>query len=165
MKVKEIILLAMLASILLISKEILAFLPNIELVSFLLILYTLALGWRLALLIAVVFSSLEIIIYGMGLWTVMYIILWPMLCLLTWLYRKWLINENRLALFSGLFGFFFGLFYEIPYFIVDFNLGFSVYLKGLPFDLVHGIGNYLVMLVLYQPLYCRFLKLIDRFQK
>ena len=72
MKIKDDVLIALLAGILVISKEILAFLPNVEIVSFLLIIYTCCLNFKRAILIALVFSLLEILLYGLGMWTIMW---------------------------------------------------------------------------------------------
>ena len=165
MKIKDDVLIALLAGILVISKEILAFLPNVEIVSFLLIIYTCCLNFKRAILIALVFSLLEILLYGLGMWTIMYMVLWPLLCFLTHLLSPYLTTELRLAIFSGTFGLSFGLLYETPYFLVDFNLGLGVWLQGLPFDFIHGIGNYLIMLILYEPIYTSFESLVLRFEK
>lgn len=66
------VLCAMLACLLVISKEILAFLPNIELVSFFIIIYALFLPWRMMLMIVFLFSTLQMLLYGIGMWTPMY---------------------------------------------------------------------------------------------
>lgn len=150
-KTKEWVLIALLASILTISKEILAFLPNIELVSFLLIVYTLNFPTKMVYMIAIIFCFIQIVLYGIGLWTPMYFILWPLLVLLTKLFKNHLKTESQLAIFSALFGFSFGFMTSIPYFMIDLNMGWAGFLRGIPFDLIHCIGNYLVMLVLYQP--------------
>jgi len=164
LSLKDSILAAILASILVISKEILAFLPNIELVSFLLIIYTLTLGLKISAFSALLFAFLQMLLYGIGLWTPMYFIVWPLLAGMTQLLRKYLTTEFRLALFSGAFGLVFGFLFSLPYFIVDSQAGIAYFLKGIPFDLIHGIGNYLVMLVLYQPVIRIFKNLTDRYR-
>ena len=73
----------MLACLLVISKEILAFLPNIELVSFFIIIYALFLPWRMMLMIVFLFSTLQMLLYGIGMWTPMYYIVFSGLALLT----------------------------------------------------------------------------------
>lgn len=162
MKVKTLVVIALLAGLVFVAKESLAFLPNIELVSFLFIVITLTLGVRKSVLTAWIFAALEVIVYGLGVWTIMYLWLWPLLCLLCGWFKKWLTDEHRLALFSGLFGLSFGLLYELPYFVIDFRLGLAAYLQGLPFDLLHAISNYIVMLMLYQPVYPKLRRVILR---
>jgi len=150
-KTRTWVLIALLASILTISKEILVFLPNIEIVSFLLIVYTHSLPTSMVYMIALIFCFIQIMLYGIGLWTPMYFILWPLLILLTKLLKNNLKTESQLAVFNALFGLCFGFMTSIPYFIIDFKMGWAGFLRGIPFDLIHCIGNYLVMLVLYQP--------------
>lgn len=162
-RLKSTVLCAMLAGLLVISKEILSFLPNIELVSFLLIIYTLTLGVKLTIFTAIIFASVQMLLYGIGIWTPMYFIVWPLLVLFTQLLRKWLTTEFHLAIFSGLFGLIFGLLFSVPYFLIDWHTGLSYFLKGIPFDLIHSIGNYLVMLVLYQPVYRAFSRMAKRY--
>lgn len=160
---KESVLAAILASILVISKEILAFLPNIELVSFLIIVYTMVLGPQISTFSALLFAFLQTVLYGLGLWTPMYFIVWPMLAGLTHLLKKYLTTEIRLALLSGAFGFIFGFLFSLPYFMIGFQTGLAYFLKGIPFDLIHGIGNYLVMLVLYEPVSSVIIKAAARY--
>lgn len=140
----------MCAAILVVSKEFLAFLPNIELVSFLLIVY--ALHFRLVgvIGIAFLFSSIQTMLYGIGIWTPMYFIVWTFLGVITYYIKSFLNNENRCSLYSGGFGLIFGFLFSIPYFIVSSRLGWIYFLKGIPFDLIHAIANYLIMLVLFQ---------------
>ncbi len=145
------VLCAMLACLLVISKEILAFLPNIELVSFFIIIYALFLPWRMMLMIVFLFSTLQMLLYGIGMWTPMYYIVFSGLALLTIWLRFWLTNEYRLALFSGMFGLVFGFLFALPYFLLSWHLGWAYFLNGLLFDVVHAVGNYILMLVLANP--------------
>ena len=57
------------------------------------------------------------------------------------------------ALISGFYGLAFGALCEIPWLVtVGFRVAFTAWVAGIPFDLVHGISNFLIALVL-QPLY------------
>lgn len=64
------------------AKLSLSFIPNVELVTFLLILYTLAFGKKV-LYAAFAFVGVECLIWGMGIWVIMYLYIWPLLCVLT----------------------------------------------------------------------------------
>lgn len=148
---KKVILYAMLACILVISKEMLAFLPNIELVSFLIIMYGLFFSSRAILYIVFLFSTIQMLLYGVGMWTPMYYIVFSALGLLTISLRRWLSNDYRLALFSGLFGLVFGFLFSLPYFLISWHFGWVYFLNGLFFDVIHAIGNYIFMLLLASP--------------
>lgn len=140
---------ALCAAILIVSKEMLAFLPNVELVSFLIILFALYFSLRGTLFIVIVFCVIQMALYGVGMWTPMYFIVWPLLAVFSNRLRKRLNDYHRCALFSGAFGLVFGFLFALPYFAISFNMGWIYFLKGIPFDLVHGIANYAIMAILF----------------
>ena len=143
---------ALCAAILVVSKEVLAFLPNVELVSFLIILYALSFSLKGSIFITMVFCMLQMALYGVGLWTPMYFIVWPLLAILSNRFRPILTNYHRCALFSGFFGLIFGFLFSLPYFAVSLQMGWIYFLKGIPFDLVHGIANYIIMALLFDKM-------------
>ena len=58
-----------------------------------------------------------------------------------------------MAMISGIFGLLFGFLCAIPYLFVSGLAGaFAYWIAGIPFDLIHGIGNFVIMLVLYYPI-------------
>lgn len=97
-------------------KIFLSFLPNVELVTLLIILYTLFLGKK-TFAAVFAFVGVECLVWGMGIWTLMYLYIWPLLVLLTLFLRKqksvWVFST-----LSGLFGLFFGALCSIPYFFI-----------------------------------------------
>lgn len=108
MPVKKLTRIAFLAALLYVSKAVLEFLPNVELVSLFIILYTLVFG-KETLLAVLVFNLFEVIQWGFGLWTISYLYTWPLLCLLTLGVKRWFHEEFILwAIFSGCFGLVFG---------------------------------------------------------
>ena len=68
----------MLTALLLVSQVALAFLPNIEVVSLLIIIYTLFFK-RKTLYIIYLFALLEGLLYGFGTWWIMYLYVWTIL--------------------------------------------------------------------------------------
>jgi energy-coupling factor transport system substrate-specific component len=77
--VKDVVVIAFLSAVLTAGKLALSGIPNIEIVSFLIILYTARLGWAKTLLITVVFATTEVMIWGFGIWTFGYYLFWPLL--------------------------------------------------------------------------------------
>lgn len=143
---------AMMGTVMVASKEALAYLPNVELVSLLTILFTLVFRrWVVGAL--GVFLLLECLLYGgFSLWTVMYLYVWPLLALLTWLFR-WMKRAWQWALLSGLFGLAFGTLCSLVYLPVGGIPMMAAWIvSGLSFDAVHGVGNFLLALLLYHPL-------------
>lgn len=133
-------------------------LPNIELTSFLIILFTLRFG-HLALYTIPAFILIEGMLYGFGLWWIMYLYAWPLLALVTHLLRR-ADSAFFWAVVSGVFGLLFGLLCAIPYFFIGAAGGglasglrqmFAWWVAGIPYDIVHGVSNFALMLVLYRP--------------
>lgn len=132
--------------------------PNIEMTSFWIIMFTIFLG-RKILFVIPAFILIEGCMFGFGIWWVMYLYAWPLLALLAWIFRR---QENVLfwAVLSGAFGLFFGALCAIPYVVngsfsggirSGLYAGFTWWVAGIPYDLLHCVGNFVLMLVLYRP--------------
>ena len=170
MAVQDIALIGVMVAVIEVSKAALAFLPNIELTSFWMILFTLFFGWRI-LLVVPAFILMEGVIYGFGLWWVMYLYAWPLLALLAWLFRK---QESVWfwSILSAAFGLMFGFLCAIPYVVIGaadgggliggLTAGFSWWVAGIPWDITHGVGNFVLMLTLYRPV-CAAMKRLSFF--
>ena len=157
--IKEITLIGMMVAVIEVCKVALAGIPNIELTSFWMIMFTLFFGVRVVFVVPV-FILIEGAMYGVHLWWIMYLYAWPLLALLTWVFRKqksvwfW-------SILSGLFGLMFGFLCSFPYVVIGtvnggirngLYAGFAYWIAGIPFDITHCIGNFVLMLVLYQPI-------------
>lgn len=153
MPVRKITRIALLSAILYVSKVALEFLPNVELVSLLTVLYTLVFG-KEAFLIVTVFNLFELIQWGFGTWWVSYLYVWPLLVLITLLLKK-IIKEEFLiwSVVSGLFGLIFGSLFAIVYLPVNPAYALAYWISGLPWDVWHGVCNFVLMLVIGKPLY------------
>ena len=144
-------LMAMIGTVMVVSKEALAFLPNVELVSLLTILFTLVFR-RKAIGGLAVFLLLEGVLYGFGLWWLMYLYVWPILAGLTWLFR-WMKHAWQWAILSGLYGLAFGTLCSLVYLPMGgVSMVIAWIISGFTFDLIHAGGNFLLALLLYIPL-------------
>ncbi len=153
MPIRKLTRIALLSAILYVSKVALEFLPNVELVSFLTIIYTLVFGWE-AMLIVTVFNMFELIQWGFGTWWVSYLYTWPLLVFVTMLLKKLLKEEFLLwSMVAGGFGLLFGSLFAIIYIPVDPSYALAYWISGLPWDVVHCIANFIIMLILGKPLY------------
>lgn len=152
--VHEMIILAILADIIFVSKYALASIPNVELVTFFIILFTLLFG-KHVMYAVIVYVFLEICTYGLGFWVVGYIILWPGLVVVTFLLRTPLEKSNsKRAILAGIFGFGFDLVYAVIIgMLTGLKSGVTYFISGLGFSTVHMISNYLVMQILGNKMY------------
>jgi len=142
---------ALMVAIIEVSKVALAQIPNVELTSFWVIMFTLYFGTRIFYVIPV-FILIEGMMYGFNLWWIMYLYAWAMLALVVLLLRK-MNTAWDWSFVSGLFGLCFGFLCAIPYIFTSGIAGaFAWWVAGIPWDLVHGIANFIIMLVLYKPM-------------
>ena len=142
---------AMLSAILLIVQVALAFLPNIELISLLIILYSLQLGKKVFPVIYV-FVLLEGFLYGFDIWWFSYLYVWSLLALFALLCKKQT-SVWFWSIFSGFFGLFFGALCSLPYFAIGgVSAAVAYWTAGLGFDLIHCVGNVTVCFALFRPL-------------
>lgn len=150
-KTRGLVTAAFLAAVLTASKYALDFLPNIELVSLLIILYTLEypkLVFPAVYTYLLVYGALN----GFGLWWFPQLYIWAILIVLARLARQ---NRSVLlwALFSGIFGLCYGALYAVAHALAAGPAGGAAYwIAGIPFDLLHGAGNFIAALLLFRPL-------------
>ena len=149
--VLRLVLSGLMGALLVVSKQAMSGLPNIEPVTLLIILFALELPKETPGAITV-FLVLQGVLYGFGLWWAMYLYVWYLLAFLARLLRR-MDNALGWAIFSGLYGLAFGglcaavyLFAKTPAFAL------SWWLSGLSYDAMHGVGNFVIMLLLYRPL-------------
>ncbi|MBQ1901141.1 MAG: hypothetical protein II169_01160 [Lachnospiraceae bacterium] len=125
--------------------------PNVEVVTLLFIVFTASFGLK-TILVSFAFTGLETIWWGINTWNVMYLYIWPLLIVYVYLTRKhasvWFYSIS-----SCIFGLFFGALCSIPYFFIGGpHMMFTWWIAGIPYDILHGISNFAVCLVLYKPL-------------
>ncbi|WP_124065625.1 hypothetical protein [Clostridium sp. E02] len=145
---------ALLSAILFISQLGLSWLPNIELVSLFLILYTLVFE-KHVWMILYVFVVMEGFIWGIGLWWFPYLYVWAILpACVKFLFKNRKPSAYLAATVSGIFGMLFGFFCSLTYILTGgLPAAFIWWTAGIPFDIVHGISNFILTLILFHPLY------------
>ena len=120
-------------------------------VTLLLLLATAVYGAK-ALYPAFGFALLEIALYGAGLWNLMYLYVWPIVVLAALPFRR---SESRAfwAAIAGLHGLCFGALCAIPYFFIGgWQMAFSWWVSGIPYDVIHCVSNTVLVFVLFPPL-------------
>lgn len=149
--IRRLCLLALMAALMVASQIAMAALPNIHIVALLIIVTTLAFGWS-ALFSVAVFVLLEGVVFGFGIWWVSYIYAWPVLVFVIMLLRE---NTSPLiwAIVAGAHGLLFGAMCAVPYlFVGGWEMAASYWVAGIPFDLAHCAGNFVLTLILVSPL-------------
>jgi len=153
MKAKDIALIGLLSASITTGKLILSFIPNVEIISLLFIVYTVTFGLNRSILVSIIFTTTEIFIYGFSTWFLVYYLIWPMLIIITQLIKKFVKNEYGYATFAGLFGLSFGFFFAIvESFFYGYAYGLTYWVSGIPFDILHGVSNFIIVLLLFNPI-------------
>ncbi|MEG0770268.1 MAG: hypothetical protein RR436_00080 [Clostridia bacterium] len=154
MKIREIALVAVFSAILFAGKEVLAFLPNVEIVTLFLIVIAACYKFRISISVCVIFSFLQLLIYGFNDWFFGYLIVFPIIVIIATLVSKKTTNELTFAIIAGIYGFLFDVpFAIIKGFLFGANYMVTYFVAGLLFDIVHGVANFIIVLFLFKPLY------------
>ena len=98
----RLVLSGLMGALLVVSKQAMSGLPNIEPVTLFVILFALELPRETPGAVTV-FILLQGVLYGFGLWWAMYLYVWYLLALLAWLLRR-MDNALGWAVFSGIYG-------------------------------------------------------------
>ena len=150
-RIRQLALFAILGALTFGAKFAMSGLPNIEPVSLMVMLFGAVFGTQAVYPIGV-YIAMEFLVYGPGLWNLCYLYIWFVLAAAAYLLRK---MESALgwAVLSGGFGLAFGLLCA-P---VDMVAGGAAYalgkvITGIPFDIAHCVGNFIIALTLFCPL-------------
>ena len=139
-------------------------LPNIEPVSLLVILFAVVFGKK-AFFPIYVYIFMEFALYGIHLWSINYLYIWAILALVALSCRK-LTHPLAWALISGLFGLFFGaLCAPVDIAVGGLSYALAKWVNGIPFDLLHCAGNFVIALMLFVPLRKLLTQLYTQMQK
>jgi len=149
------ILFAMFGAMMFISKIIMEFLPNVHLIGMMIV--TLTLVYRVKALIPIyIFVGVTGLFY-FGVWWFPYLYIWAIL----WAMSMFLPSPKRIsrrwgmllyASVCALHGFFYGALYA-PVQALMYGMGWqgmiAWIIAGIPFDIIHGISNFAVGLLIY----------------
>ena len=162
--VRQVILFGILGALTFALKLGMAALPNIEPVSLLIMVFATVFGLK-ALYPVYIYVAMEVLYFGLGTWNICYLYVWPTLAVVAWLLRN---MKGRLgwAMVSGVFGMAFGALCGIAdIFIGGLTFAVTKWASGIPFDLAHCFGNFVIALVLFEPLRSLVTKLYARMGK
>ena len=150
---KELAVFALLGTVMFVSKLLMEFLPNIHLLAVLTIAYTAVYRVK-ALLPIYVYVFLNGLIAGFNIWWVPYLYIWTLLWGAVMLIPKNLPKKVTYIIYTilcVLHGLTFGLAYspsQALFFGLNFKQTLSWVIAGLPFDLVHAVGNGVLSLLI-----------------
>ena len=145
------VLFAILGAMTFSAKYVMSFLPNIEPVSLMVMLFAVVFGWKWVYPVYL-YVVMEILYFGLGTWNICYFYVWPVLVVMGIFMRK-MQSALSWAMLSGTFGLAFGALCGIvDVFIGGFSYAVTKWVSGIPFDIAHCAGNFVIALLLFKPL-------------
>lgn len=156
-KIFNILVFTLLGTLLYTLKLVMEPLPNIHLTSMLIIVFTIVFGVKalFPIYVFVAISGVQAVVSGTMLWWPAYTYIWLFPFLLTLLVPKKLNKKILIPIYMvicGLHGFLFGALYapmQALIFGMNFKATVSWIITGLPFDVVHGISNFIAGSLIY----------------
>ena len=145
------VLFAVLGALTFAAKYVMSFLPNIEPVSLMVMLFAVVFGGKWVYPVYL-YVAMEILFYGISLWNINYLYIWAVLAVAAYFLRN-VRHPLAWALLSGAFGLLFGALCGIvDVFIGGFGYAAAKWVSGIPFDILHCAGNFVIALLLFVPL-------------
>lgn len=161
---KDIVLVALMAAVLFASKQALAFLPNVEAVTFLIILFTAVFGFKRGFAAVLIFVLIDNLLWGFGYYSVSHFIQFPGIAALTALVsRKGIKNEYVYTAVAFVMVVFFGIHSTLLDCAVLGGPFWARYAAGFLFYAAEILSACLLTLFAFKPLYKVLKAQADRF--
>jgi energy-coupling factor transport system substrate-specific component len=154
MSVKRLVRIAMLGASLYVAQLALAVLPNVEIVSLLIVIFTLLFG-RDAVHISLVYVMFTGFHWGFGLWWATYLFVWPLFSLTVGKLAG-MVGDNwhTWAFVLAVFGLAFGALFAVPYiFVVSPKYALTYWIAGIPWDVTHCVANFVLASIVGKRLF------------
>ena len=157
LKLKEAVIFGMLGAVMYASKLIMEVLPNIHLIGVFIVAITVVYRKK-ALYTIYIFVFLTGLLNGFNMWWIPYLYIWTVLWGATMLLPKNLPQKATpiiYAIVCSLHGFLYGVIYapaQALMFGLDFKGMVAWIVAGLPYDLIHGVSNFISGLILIVPI-------------
>ena len=157
LKLKETVIFGMLGAVMYASKIIMDVFPNIHLIGVFIVAITVVYRKK-ALYPIYIFVFLTGLLGGFNMWWIPYLYIWAVLWGATMLLPKKLPPKAApiiYAIVCSLHGFLYGVLYapaQALIFGLDFKGMVAWIAAGLPYDLIHGVSNFISGLILIVPI-------------
>lgn len=152
LSLRQVALFGMLGALTFGAKVAMSGLANIEPVSLMVMLFAVVFGWK-GLYPVYLYVLMEVMLYGVNFWNINYLYVWAVLFVAAYGMQR-LKNPLWWALLAGVFGMAFGLLCSPVYMVAMGSVSYGIrwWIAGLPFDVPHAIGNFVIALLLFAPL-------------
>lgn len=141
------------------GRIVLSSIPGVQPTTVIVIVTTMALGFKNGLLVVIVSTFLSNLVLGHGPWTLFQLFAWTIVACASYLYNRSAFSKNIIvgSVFAGLMGILYGMAVSLNGLLFT-NRIIAYYLAGLSHDLSHAVGNIIIYVVMGD----RLLKLLKK---
>ncbi len=152
---KNIAVTAVIAAILIISKFVLHLVPNVEVITPLIIIFTCSMGFKRTFFAVLVFCTADNFLYSFFyIVTIQYFIHWTLLCALAHISKKYLKGGSLLMAMLGLFSaLLFWVETPLLHSVLQFTQFKEMLIAGIFFMIPMAAGGFIFTFVAFKPLY------------
>lgn len=150
---------ALLSAASVVGRIALSSIPGFQPTTVIVIVTTMALGFKNGLLVVIVSTFLSNLVLGHGIWTFFQLFAWMVVACFSYLYGRSRWNKNIItgSVFAGAMGILYGAVVSLNGLLFT-NRIIVYYLTGLPHDLSPSVGNIIIYFVMGE----RLLKLLKK---
>ncbi|MDR1905656.1 MAG: hypothetical protein LBQ27_01905 [Clostridiales bacterium] len=153
---KKIVFTAVLAASLTAGKFILSHIPNVEVITFFIVMYSVVFGIGVSLPAVLIFCAVEGFLYGLQYYLVTYFVYWPLLALFAYLISKKTQKFWIFSIYAVMMTIFFGLlstFIDTLFLTNGFSTRFFVirYFNGIIFYITQIVCNAVLFPTAFDP--------------
>ena len=152
-RVENLVLIAILVAISVMGTIPTAAIPGVQAASFIIIMTGIIFGRETGFITGVLTALVMDMFLGLGYWTVFQMIGWGLMGLTAGIFSSRLENIYLRGAFGFIWGFFYGWITDISMLAflntVNLNSVLGVFAVSAPFDLIHGITNLILLVLLY----------------
>ncbi|MAK05097.1 MAG: hypothetical protein CMA03_04335 [Euryarchaeota archaeon] len=147
------VILGLLAIIGITGRILMSPIPNVQPVTVIVLLAGIRMGAKESIFLASIIALFSNLILGNGIWTIYQAAAWSMIGCLGALFSNKLDTSMKLILFAGISGVLFNWFVSLSILhSVGFDMLIPYLIVGIPYDLLHVVGNITFIIWLSNPL-------------
>ncbi|MGB4985803.1 MAG: cytochrome B [Erysipelotrichaceae bacterium] len=151
MKVKEIVLIALLSALEFVIFSSFSYVLYLELITFVIVVIALNFSLRVSILSSLVFALINILfVQGIQFWSAGYLVIYPTYSLIVGLNKKYLTSSLVVSVICGFLSFLTGQLLQIPFMLLSSHITFLYIILGLKTSLIQGIISGISCFILFK---------------
>lgn len=160
MSVRQLTHVAFMAAIMACVFQLCANILYLEMITFTIVLFSCVFPKQQAVVACIVFALLNMMIMGITLWTMLYLIIYPLYAWIIASSKTYLVKHMMiLCMVCGILSFLCGQLLDLPFLLFGKHITLVYFLIGIKTSLIQGILSFITCMLLFEPLYQQLTKL------